>query len=254
MLNEFILNNFKKRYVINLKNRNDRYEEFKNRTEKYFDYNIIEKMDGIFGLEVDRNKLEYPILANFSKPGELGIFLTNLEIWKNILEDDDIKDDDLILVFEDDVFFNDHFGSDFINAIEDFKKIEDKSKILYLGGRFDPNFNPPLIDNIWKPIPNNSLKERLGITDIKMGKYYDRTIHIMIYTKSAIKITYNLLNILDISYPIDVYYIWCTQKNSELKSYDYFPHLCYSPSNYKTDIQLNSRSRGIFSKRLFRRR
>ena len=35
MLNEFINEHIKCRYVINLKHRTDRYEEFKERCEKY---------------------------------------------------------------------------------------------------------------------------------------------------------------------------------------------------------------------------
>lgn len=241
MLNEFINENIKCRYVINLKHRTDRYEEFKKRCEKLFDYTLIERFDAIHGITVDQDKLEYSFLKRKKNKGELGCFLSHYNIWKKIVENTELKNDDIVLIFEDDVFFNERFFSrNFKEAILDFKKISEESKLLYIGGRFKQNFTLGLqqMKHNWKIIENNRLKERvfnMYIDDV----VFDRTTHAYIITKKGAEVLYNEVNNKENGKRavVDIYLLWYLKHNSDkIKSYDYFPHLCYSPADYKTDI------------------
>jgi GR25 family glycosyltransferase involved in LPS biosynthesis len=252
MLNDFIKENFKRRYVINLKHRVDRYNEFKKRAGVYFDPELFEKFDAIDGRNVDPEIQEKePLFKTTSKKGEIGCHLSHRQIWKNVSEDETLVDDDLIIVFEDDVFFtNNNFKYKFMEAINSFQQIKIPNKMLHIGGRFKKNFEPnrdDLMSN-WKKPPliiqiesNNILLERI-YGDGKQqpsNESFDRTTHALIFTKCAANI-FLQSSLCDEEKPValDSFFIWChKQKKGPINYYDFFPHLCYSPVNYKSDIQ-----------------
>ena len=244
-MNEFISTNFKKKFVINLKHRNDRFNEFKQRVSKYFDPNIIDRFDAIYGKNFDSKTLSEDFLKNSKNKGEMGCFLSHQTIWKLVISDSTIKDDDLILVFEDDVFFSDtdNLQDKFIEAVNTFKNINQENKFLYLGGRFRNNFKPYCSKEIkyhWTKLSNN-IYERIPNLPIK-NEIFDRTTHINIFNKSMAKFLYKLstekTNNELIPVPIDKFLIWSHTKNpKQIFFYDYFPHIFYSPLDYKSDIQ-----------------
>lgn len=247
MLDDFIKENFKRRYVINLKRRPDRYAEFKNRSSIYFNPELFEKFDAIDGKNLDPKIQEQePFFQKVNiRKGEIGCHLSHREIWKNVSEDETLSDDDLIIVLEDDVFFTDHnFEHKFMDAINNFQKIKILNKMLYIGGRFDKNFSPMKTEmNLhWKkPMlleSNNNLHERI-YKSIITKHIFDRTTHSLIFTKYTANI-FLQSSLSDEKKPvaIDSFLVWChQQKKGPINYYDFFPHLFYSPLNYKTDIQ-----------------
>ena len=245
MLDDFIKENFKRRYVINLKRRPDRYVEFKNRSSIYFNPELFEKFDAIDGKNLDPKIQEQePFFQKINiRKGEIGCHLSHREIWKNVSEDETLSDDDLIIVLEDDVFFTDHnFESKFTDAINCFQQIKVLNKMLYIGGRFEKNFQPKKNEfNLhWKQslLQSNGLQERI-YKPLIAKHIFDRTTHALIFTKHAAKI-FLQSSLSDEKKPValDSFLIWCHhQKKGPVNYYDFFPHLCYSPINYKTDIQ-----------------
>ena len=239
MINEFIENNFKKRFVINLSHRKDRYNEFQDRAKIHFDPNLIERFDAIWGKNIKQETLSEDFLRKSKNPGELGCFLSHQTIWKQISEDSSIDDYDLILVFEDDVFFTNNFSTKFIDAIESFKKIDHPYKFIYLGGRFRENFTPVIHKEFkyhWEK--NGSIYKRLANSP-KISDIFDRTTHVTVFTKKMAKYLFNFSQCKEkLPVPVDTFLVRCHLNNPEdILTFDYFPHICYSPANYKTDIQ-----------------
>lgn len=243
MLDDFIKENFKRRYVINLLRRSDRYNEFKTRTCIYFNPELFEKFDAVDGKQIDKNTLEPFFKNSNTRNGEIGCHLSHRKIWENVSEDETLEDDDLIIVFEDDVFFTDHnFESKFTDSINCFKQIKVPNKMLYIGGRFDKNFQPMKneLNLHWKNafFQSNNFQERI-YKPIIAKHIFDRTTHALIFTKYAAKIfLQSSLCYEKKPVALDSFLIWCHhQKKGPIHYYDFFPHLCYSPINYKTDIQ-----------------
>ena len=245
-MNDFIQNNFKKKYVINLKKRSDRYQEFKERVSPHFDPYLIERFDAIDGKNLDVSTISEEFLKKSTNKGEIGCFLSHQQIWKLVIDDSSIDDDDLILVFEDDIFFTkENFSGKFIEAVSNFKNVNKKNKYLFLGGRFEPDFKPHLQRDMkyhWKKDSNDIIYERIPCLPMK-NPIFDRTTHVNIFTKSMASFLYNITKTNEkMPSAFDKFLIYSHTKNSnDIFFYDYFPHIFYSPINYKSDIQFSSK-------------
>ena len=243
-MDEFIQNNLKKKFVINLKHRNDRYQEFKERVSPHFNPDLIERFDAINGQNLDISSIPDSFLKKSKRKGEIGCFLSHQTIWKQIIDDSSIDDNDLILVFEDDIFLTDKtdtFSEKFIEAVSSFKNVTNANKYLFLGGRFHLNFKPHLSRDIkyhWKKDSKDVIYERIPLQPIK-NMIFDRTTHINIFTKSMASFLYNITKSHEnMPTAVDKFLIWSHIRNSkDIFFYDYFPHLFYSPLDYKSDIQ-----------------
>lgn len=170
----------------------------------------------------------------------LACLLSHYFLLKQIVNNPNITDNELIFIFEDDFFINEEYlqqnsFSNIILELENYKDMNDFD-MIYLGGRFYLNFNPLNHNNFFKKISNES---NLYLRTNGSGYNWDRTTHNYIVTKKSAK---NLLNIMienfrdnkKIIHEIDSLYC-----NRTLKSLDYFPHIFYSPLNYTSDIQLS---------------
>ena len=227
-MNNFLQAHFKKMYVINLDRRTDRLNEFKNKVKEYFDPQLIEKISAVDGNKIDFSK--HRGLFKAKSNGEIGCYLSYCELWNNIINNDEIDDEDLILIFEDDIFINKKFVENFQNAINNFKNING-NKLLYMGGRFNPDFCPN--NNIlhkWDKI-SDKLYKRNYFNDVN----YERTTHVLVLNKGSCRILYKLSQVKPL--PIDKFIHWCELNDNNIEYYDYFPHIFYSPIGYKTDIQ-----------------
>ena len=67
-MDEFIQNNLKKKFVINLKHRNDRYQEFKERVSPHFNPDLIERFDAINGQNLDISSIPDSFLKKSKSP------------------------------------------------------------------------------------------------------------------------------------------------------------------------------------------
>jgi GR25 family glycosyltransferase involved in LPS biosynthesis len=122
-------------YVVNLKRRPDRLENFYKACS--FPKEKIHAVYGFDGTNYD-NELEnekhiYHKLSSNLLPGEKGCLISHMRIFKDIV-DNKIP---FGMVFEDDGFFCDDFKNKLELCIHEMPL---DTKILYFGGRFTPDF------------------------------------------------------------------------------------------------------------------
>lgn len=221
------MKSFKRRFVINLKRRSDRYSEFLDRIP--FDKDLIERYIAVDGKDIECNGKDNPYV--------IGCHLSHKNILSIVANDDSLDDDDFIIIFEDDVFFsNNDFEKEIVSLFDSIKSIDSKEFIIYIGGRFKPDFKPTML-NKWKHVVN-----RLYHKHCKYNEYisseYDRTSHVIILNKFTCKTFIETTKHVPTSIPIDALYNCIRRYADDIRTYDIFPHLCYSPCDYKTDIQI----------------
>lgn len=241
LLTQFMENTFKTRLVINLDRRKDRYDEFCMHCP--FDSSIITRISGI-----DGKNLEESLVKQYKmERGAIGCFMSHLNAWKTITNNN-MHDSDVSIIFEDDIFFGDRFNTEIYNIMNDINKNE--PFILYISGRFQKDFTSEYIEHY--DMINTNLYYR------KKNKYYstksngwnchipnimnlmnniDRCNSCIIMNKlAAKKLTHYIDTIPDIA--IDALLMKINQYTNIIKFYDYFPHLCWSPRDYKSDIRI----------------
>jgi len=231
-LNEFLKNEFKKCYVINLKRRPDRYAEFCKRIP--FNINQVIRFDAIDGDDLKHIK------ANINRY-VVGCHLSHKTLLKMIVDDVDIKDSDLFIIFEDDVFFTDDFSlkiQENIKILKGLKDIDNSLFMLYAGGRFTPSFRPTTQGKYWTKIDGNLYLKNTSLSSMIPNVDKERTGHITIMNKLTAKAILEGIKDIPESEAMDEVYNKIHKLVKDMKIYEIFPHLCYSPQNYKSDIQI----------------
>ena len=130
------------------------------------------------------------------------------------------------------------FNKNFIEGIENIKQSINMigvNSIIYIGGRFKTFFNPSSYKG-WSLLKNNIYLKYGDYSNI-LPHDYDRTTNVIILSKFACKEIIEKTKHIKSSEPIDSLYNNIRKYIPEMEIYDIFPHLCYSPVNYKTDIQ-----------------
>jgi GR25 family glycosyltransferase involved in LPS biosynthesis len=143
-----------KAFVINLERRKDRYEHIMNNYQSNnYSFEIIKAYDG---KEVENNSEEYenirnnflksiennlqktnnyPYLSfNNFKKGELGVFISNIIIWKKMID----ENIDKAIIFEDDCIFTSDFENKLKNVLDD---LPTEFNIIWLGGKTVENYS-----------------------------------------------------------------------------------------------------------------
>jgi GR25 family glycosyltransferase involved in LPS biosynthesis len=123
------------KYVINLKRRPDRLENFY-KTCSFPEENIkvVYGFDGKnYDNELETEKKIYNKLSSNLMPGEKGCFISHIRIYKDIVA----KKIPFAIIFEDDGVFCDDFKNQLEICIHEMPS---DTKILYFGGRFTPDF------------------------------------------------------------------------------------------------------------------
>jgi len=224
-LTKFIKDNFKKSYVINLDRRSDRYKDFCESLP--FDYNIVERFSATDGTILQRTD---------GNLGEIGCHISHKRLLEIITNDENIKDEDLILILEDDVFFNNTFYLDFKYAIDMYNKLKKNiNSVLYVGGRFHEDFVPANFPHGWKKLDENFFLRNKN-TKLILNQNKNRGTFILIFNKFIIRKLFNSLKNVGENVPIDLHYNMFFEQNSDIDFYEMFPHICYSPLDYKSDI------------------
>ena len=200
------------RYCINLERRPDRKTEFierYNSKENIVFFNAIDLRTKTYEFD----KIESKISESSLLVGEKGCFLSHLKLWKEIKTTS--------IIFEDDCHFNENFKG----ISEIFHHIPQDADIVYIGGTPTPNYIKPTFPTLVvnthfvKKIRKNALTTHAYIITEKGANKLIR-----LCEKTSIKPLDGWL----FSLPITIY---------ELKE-----HTCYSPLNYKTDIQIDVNS------------
>lgn len=172
----------------------------------------------------------------------LSCLLSHYFLLKEIIDDETIEVEDMVFIFEDDFFINDIYLNkikfeDIINklVVSDIN-ISNGWDMIFFGGRFKINFTPSN-QNMEKffswSFDNYYLRNKGNGID------WDRTTHNYLVKKKNIKkildlILNNYLNSINPTKEIDSLY---NSLSLDIKMFDYFPHIFYSPLNYSTDIQ-----------------
>lgn len=233
-------------YIINLDRRPDKWEEtiqnIKSSKELSKETFIrISAFDGFnYKDEIKKYHLEHNVVYNYLKTykipialGVYGCYMSHLIVLYNILQNNDIKENDYVGVYEDDFQLSKNFDKKY----KKFKKInldELGVEFMYLGGRFEPHFKCEGLEKTTHPnIFYRNNREKLSSHD------WERTTHAYIVKKSICKklislLTTKFINQILIFRPIDHIY---NSLYKDIKMFDYFQHLYYSEVEYKTDIQ-----------------
>jgi GR25 family glycosyltransferase involved in LPS biosynthesis len=212
-----------KKFVINLKRRPDRLEIF-NKQCPFQDVEILYGFDG-------KNPWSEPSYREKNmlyklgklKPGEKGVFLSHMRIFKRIVSDNLSH----ALIFEDDAIFCQDFVSRF-DIIQ--KEIPLDATILYVGGRFEPEFKMKSCVAVTRHIVRHTFEE-WDSDDM------ERTLHAYIISKDLadilLKEFYGSSVIND---AIDSWILKISMKYS-ISIYSSYPLLCHSPLISNSDIR-----------------
>ena len=229
-------------FVINLERRPDRYEKFvKNVNEHGFDNKEITRINAVDGKNIKYKDYSNILDKNKNIQNNLYVLachLSHRKIWKQVMDDDKVKNDDIVLVFEDDVFFTDNFKERFNMVLKNFKKIEG-DKILYIGGKFLKNYTYKKDDitQYFLKINDNLYNKKEYINS---SYKYERTTHSYVLNKGLCRLLYQeSLKKIESILAVDHFIIITIKEKSSNNIYDCLPHICYSPFNYETDIQFN---------------
>lgn len=245
LLNEYLENNIKKIFVINLDRRPDRLETFYKNIP--FDASLVERISAIDGNSL---RLNYP--KRLFKLNELGCLLSHKIALKKIIDDETIEENDFFIIFEDDVKFSDKFSKSFPFLFENLKnkkeikffnkKFSLNYFLVFFGGRFHKNFTPDNILVKWIKINEELRDVNLFLRRQKTfsGSHcFDRTTHFIMMNKKTASLIHNKMEEIDLNYapPIDVFYQDIQKIIPEMNFIECFPHICYSPITEDSDIQ-----------------
>ena len=206
-------------FVINLKRRPDRLENFRENCPLKF--TVIPGFDGR-NFE-NESEFEKNMLKNFTclSLGEIGCFISHIRVFQKIV-DEGIQ---IALIMEDDAIFCKDFSTEYAKVI---REIPENTDILYIGGRFEAGF---------KMSSGQRISERIVRHTNLVNDYdADRTAHAYIVSLRFAKYILEQFNSTSISVALDHWLIMlCILNNIQINSA--FPLLCYSPIAGDSDIR-----------------
>ena len=210
-----------KKYVINLKRRPDRLENFK-KTCPYTDIEVIEAFDGQ-NIDNNNNKDLFYKIKNHKNSrditnAELGCFTSHMMVWKKIIDSNTKYN----LIFEDDAIFSDNFKTE-LHKIELDKYI---NNILYVGGRHTPDF---IIDKEYRIEVTDTLVKHNLKPEFNWKQQF-RGLFGYLITKQFAELLYYSFDFLHDGQAVDHYVFNCL-KYYKIDIMNTKPLLCYSDKN-----------------------
>jgi len=213
-----------KRFVINLKRRPERLEQFFQRCP--YPKKSIEVVYAFDGSNPNgESKKEKRLITKFPldrQPGAIGCSISHLRIWKKMVN----ENIPVAMIFEDDCFFDTHFLQ-FMETLV----LPDDFKILFPGGRFQKNFVVPpdamirVSDKIYKHNDANW-----------NNRLHERTTHCYILSYELAKFLISLFEIQYHPQPVDQFIIH-NLKALKIPVHSTFPLMCWSPLVGDSDIR-----------------
>jgi glycosyl transferase family 25 len=209
-----------KNFVINLKRRPDRLENFKAKCP--LEFTVVPAFDGKNAQ--NESEAEKNLIKKFEylRPGEIGCFISHIRIFQKIVNDAI----PLALIMEDDAIFCEDFLNEYDKVI---REIPENTDILYIGGRFYPGFQMSTGERI---------SERI-VKHLHLNNPHDsdRTAHAYIVSQRLAKFILDIFNMVNIiQLPLDHWILRVSILN-DIKIYNAFPLLCYSPLVGDSDIR-----------------
>lgn len=231
-----------KSFVINLERRTDKLLKFKQSCPienitivKAFDKLNI-KTNNILSYTYNEKQYDINISEKFNllSDGAIGCFISHVNIWKHIID----NNLEYALIMEDDTIFCDDFLNKLNNNINEFINIKPNYKIIYIGGRFTPNFI--MKESNYIKISDTCVKHNINRTNIiQQWNYdrvqFDRTTQCYIITYTMAKLFFELFINTKIYRSVDTWLIDVLHI-LHIDIYDTVPLLCYSPLNVDSDI------------------
>jgi GR25 family glycosyltransferase involved in LPS biosynthesis len=219
------------KYVINLKRREDRLCQFKNRCPDNIlkDITIVYGFDGKFyENEHDSEKEIFNKIDNKLNTGEKGCFISHLRIYCDLIN----STNDYAFIMEDDAIFCHDFTEKY-NQVLNSMPLD--TKILYIGGRFKSDFL--MKDIYYNKITDNIVEYNIDSWEKRNDEQHDRTTHGYIISKDAAKILINCFYTAQvIDNEIDHYIIKMLLETNN-KIYSVNPLLCHSYEISDSDIR-----------------
>ena len=167
--------------------------------------------------------------------GEIGCLLSHYSLYMKIQHDHLLDDDDFCLILEDDLFPNQDWCVTMSNIGHVLSNHKKEVDIVWIAGRNQEKFVPNNKDceDVYHKIEDGLYHRHC----MQPGKedWYRQTTAYLISKKGAIKLAEELRNRHFVK-PIDHCMIETVHKQ-HIKQYDWFPHIGYSPKDYKTDVQ-----------------
>jgi len=242
----------KNNYIINLKRRGDRWTKIQERISetlmKQNNYIRFEAFDGEDALnELKRfDAGNTPFIRFMAKNnitttrGYFGVHMSHMYVYKAIAENNDIKDDEYVGIYEDDFFMSDNFDTNYNNLLNtDLNKLG--VDMIFLGGRYTPNWEPKSLEQFEKTEHPNIYLRKIKLQE-SYNVDWERTAHAYVVRKSICaemfkkmsQISFYLFNnkisLRAIDHAIIMY-------DKYYKLYDWFPHLYYVPQNFDSNVQ-----------------
>ena len=183
-------------YCINLKHRNDRWENCHNQFEKFG--MVVERFDAING------KLVAPNGVGTLLPGEVGVIRSNY----NIIKDAKEKGYKKIMLFEDDVELCDDFDEIFMLHYE---HTPDDWGFLYLGGNHVGGLTP--VNNKVSIIKHTYAIHAICVKEV----LYDQILTMLEEEKVAVDVTYAQLQKVFPSYVFRPHIAWQKDGHSDIQ-------------------------------------
>ena len=210
-------------YVINLKRRPDRL--------KTFQYTSQIPAKVFYGFDAKNELINHYPLVQCKKPGEIGCFISHLQIYETIVA----ECHKWALILEDDVIMCPEFKEKLATVMREIATVP-RPQILYIGGRFEPNF---LMKSICATkVTEHIAKHRVSQTRPWQPLEHDRTTHAYLISLegAASLLEAFRINTKPIQIPVD-YWILQTFFSLYQPIYNSVPLLCHSPLVGDSDIR-----------------
>ena len=232
---------FKYSYLINLKRREDRFENF----QKNFEYaNEVTRFDAVdarqfdYGdpLLIDNLKNGLKNINKVIKPGIFACTLSHFKVWEIIANNENIGDEDLCMIFEDDVMFHNNFDEIFE---EDFTGVD----FIYFGGIKDVKqftIEKDILEKNWQASSNSKYLYERKVFDSKVIDIFSTTEAYAINKIAANILVKRYRNELILKHIDHILEDIKSKKSSDIadkiKMFNYFPIVCYQAEEMGTDI------------------
>jgi len=232
---------FKYTYLINLKRREDRFENF----QKNFEYaNEVLRFDAVDAKQFDYgdsliidNLKKAPFKINkVIKPGIFACTLSHYKVWEIIANNENISDEELCMIFEDDVMFHSSFNEIF-NV--DYSGVD----FIYFGGYMEHNqinIDKVILENYWEESKQSKYLYERKLFDLKVPELFYTTEAYAINKRTAkifIKRFRTELLFKHIDHILeDIKSKKTSDIADKIKMFNYFPNVCYQAPELGTDI------------------
>jgi GR25 family glycosyltransferase involved in LPS biosynthesis len=232
---------FKYSYLINLKRREDRYENFL-KNFKYGNevtrFNAVDAKNFDYGdpVFIDNLKSGLKNVNKVVKPGVLACTLSHFKVWETIANNENINDDELCLIFEDDVMFHENFDEIFD---EDFQGVD----LIYFGGKKAVKqfiIEKEMLEKYWKPSSNSKYLYERKVFDLKVIDIFCTIEAYAMNKRTAKIITERYRNELILKHTDHIIEDIKSKKSSDIadkiRMFNYFPIVCFQAEEMGTDI------------------